>query len=190
MVPNFRVIRQYRADQGHGQALAEFALILPVLAVIFLSILQFVMVFQAQVGLTNAAREVARNASAKAILTSTAAQDASNAYYARMAGAGGVLTRNVTSYDGARLVTTGDPKTRVCYFSYADANGTTSVMASVEIQYRHPLIIPLVGAIIDGFDGAVDGGLRVGTREDIRVSNLLTDVVSGISGPASPVCNA
>ena len=186
----FSLRRGRHTVRSRGQAAAEFALVLPVLALIFLSILQFVMVFQAQVGLTNAAREVARNASVKAILTSTAAQDASNAYYARMTAVGGVLVRNVTSYDGARLVTTGSPRTRVCYFSYADPNGTTSVMASVEIQYGHPLLIPLVGAVIDGFDGAMDGALRVGTREDIRVSNLLTDVVTGVGDSTSPVCNA
>ena len=46
-----------------------------------------------------------------------------------------------------------------------------SVRVIVEARYKHPLFIPLVGLILDGFDGSMDGGLAVTTREQFRVEN-------------------
>ncbi len=61
-------------------------------------------------------------------------------------------------------------------------------MARVRIEYSHPLFIPLISQILDGFDGTTGDGYRLGVSEEIRVSNLgLT--TTDIPGIANPVCN-
>jgi hypothetical protein len=52
----------------------------------------------------------------------------------------------------------------------------------VEVQYAHPLFLPLVSIILDGFDGTGDGALRIGTAEEIRVENATTSGPPSISG--------
>lgn len=186
----------FAADRHHsrGQGLVEFALVLPVLAVIFVAILQFGVLFSAQVGITNAVREAVRNASAIPVATSTDAGTAAQSVYDRLTDPStGLLKRNGSSYSTAALVTTvttGSPRTQVCYYSYTDATGGISIMARVEVQYRHPLFIPLISGILDGFDGVTDQAYRLGTSEEIRVSNGPLTSNGGIGGSGSPTCNS
>ena len=151
-----------------GQALPEFALILPILALI-----QMAFIFGAQIGITNAVREAARLA-AVTTPTTTVAQATTNGtgvYSALTNGTTGYLKRNVFAYATAALVTSGSPITRVCYVSFTDSLGKPAVTVKVEAHYRHPLFIPLVGAVLDGLDGTSDDGLRVGASEEMRVEN-------------------
>jgi Flp pilus assembly protein TadG len=159
---------------ARGQSVAEFAIVLPVLMLILLGILQLGMVFFAQVGLTNAAREAARNAANIPVATGADAATAAATYYARLTDTSdGFLRRNVGGYDPNQLITApASPHTRVCYYSFTDASGAPAVMASVDVEYSHPLFIPLISAILDGFDGTSDDGWRLNAREDIRVGNL------------------
>ena len=176
----------------NGQALVEFALILLPLMVILAAILQFGVLFSAQIGITNAVREADREASAIPVSNSTQASSAAAAVYAHLTSASGLLVTNGSSYYSGALVTgpTGTtPRTSVCYYSYTDATGSTSIMARVEVQYRHPLFIPLIGGILDGFDGVSDNAFRMGTAEEIRVANPPLASAGGIGGSASMVCN-
>ena len=156
-----------------GQALPEFALILPVLAIIFLSIIQLGFIFAAQLGITNAVREAARLA-AVTTPTTTSGQASFNGigvYNALTDATTGFLKRNVFAYSAGNLVVSGSPETQVCYQSFTDAAGKPGVTVKVEAYYRHPLFLPLVGAILDGLDGTPDDGLRVGATEQMRVEN-------------------
>jgi Flp pilus assembly protein TadG len=160
-------------DRSTGQALAEFALLVPVLILILLAIIQLAFIFAAQVGITNSVREAARLAAVTSP-TSTAGQASSNGqgvYDALTNTTNGFLKRNVFSYAAANLVTTGSPDTSVCYQSFTDSAGKSAIEVSVEANYRHPLFIPIVGAIVDGIDGSSDGALRVGATEEMRVEN-------------------
>ena len=47
-------------NNENGQTLVEFALILPILLLLVMGIIQFGIIFSAQIGITNAAREGAR----------------------------------------------------------------------------------------------------------------------------------
>jgi Flp pilus assembly protein TadG len=140
-----------------GQGLAEFALILPILAILLLGILQFAVIFIAQVGLTNAARDIARSASAVPVTTDANARASATSFYNSLTT--GSLPRNVATYSSAALVT---GATRVCYYSFTDASTTTAIMAMVEIQYQHPIFVPLLQTILGG-------SVQIGAREDIRV---------------------
>jgi Flp pilus assembly protein TadG len=168
--------RRGRAVRLRGQALPEFALILPVLALILLSIIQLAFIFAAQIGITNAVREAARLA-AVTTPTTTAAQasgvgsNGSGVYQALTNTTTGFLTRNVFVYSSGNLVTAGSPITEVCYSTFQDTSGKWAVKVKVEAYYRHPLFIPLIGAILDGLDGTSGDGFRVGATEEMRVEN-------------------
>ena len=183
-----RSLARRTRSERHGQSLVEFALVVPILAVLLMSILQIGLLFFAQVGLTNAAREVARNASSIPIATKLDALAAASTYYGRLTNSSsGFLKRNIGFYSPTALVTTGTPQTQVCYYSYTDSTTSTSIMARVRIEYSHPLFIPLISQILDGFDGTPDGGYRLGVSEEIRVSNLNL-AATDIPDISSPVC--
>jgi Flp pilus assembly protein TadG len=157
-----------------GQALPEFALILPVLALIFLSIIQMAFIFGAQIGITNAVREAARLAAVTSPTTTVgeATANGSGVYQALIDPTTGFLKRNVFAYSSGSLVTSGGgPITKVCYESFMDSSSKPAVKVKVEAYYRHPLFIPLVGAILDGIDGTSNDGFRVGATEEMRVEN-------------------
>lgn len=162
---------------------------LPILALFFLSILQFGVLFSTQIGVTNAVREAVRNASAIAVTNDSDATTAATSVYSRLTDSTtGLLKRNGSSYFPGALVITGSPRTQVCYYSFTDATGGTSIMARVEVQYRHPLFVPLISAIVDGFDGTVDQAYRIGVSEEIRVANGPLANAGGIPGSGSPTC--
>jgi Flp pilus assembly protein TadG len=169
-----------------GQALVEFALILVPLLLILAAILQFAFVLGAQVGITNAVREAARNAAA--IETDTPALAATNgsATYAQLTGGTGLLGKNVQAYQPGQLVTSGSPITQVCYSTYLDPAGTTQVKVKVEAYYRHPLFIPIISAILDGSDGSSDNALRIGASEEIRIENPPSTTAPTLS--SNPQC--
>jgi Flp pilus assembly protein TadG len=153
-------------------------LILPVLLLILLSIVQIVFILAAQVGITNAVREAARLAAVTtptttALQATGAGSNGSGVYQAltKIASPGGFLKRNVFAYSAGSLVTSGSPVTEVCYQSFTDSAGKPAVKVKVEAYYRHPLFIPLIGAILDGLDGTSDNAFRVGATEEMRVEN-------------------
>ena len=163
---------------AHGQALAEFAIALPVLAMLFLGILQFAFIFVAQLGLTNAAREAARYASITPTSSSTEATSHADAVVLRLQNT--ILPNNVSAYQPSRL---GSP-TQVCYSVFTDASSVPAVQVKVDVTYNHPLFIPLIGSIIDAIDGTSDGAFSVGATEALRVDNPPLD-----ASPAGfPVC--
>lgn len=175
--------------RDNGQSVAELAIVLPVLMLLLLAILQLGFLLSTQVGLTNAAREVARNASSIPVATIANASTAATTYYGRLTDAtNGFLKRNVGGYDPNRLLTTGAIRTRVCYYSITDASAAPAIMARVEVEYSHLLFIPLIAPFLDGWDGTPDGGLRLGVTEDIRVGNsVLTSTDIGDIG--NQTCN-
>jgi Flp pilus assembly protein TadG len=148
-------------------------LILPVLALLFLSILQIAFILAAQIGITNAVREAARLAATTTpTFTSTQASTNGSGVLSTLTNSStGLLKKNVMAYASGNLVTSGSPKTEVCYSTFSDAAGKFAVKVKVEAYYRHPLFIPIVGAILDNIDGVSDGGFQVGASEEMRVEN-------------------
>jgi len=113
-----------REPEDTGQSVAEFAIVVPVLLLLFLAIVQIGFLLFTQVGLINAAREAARNAANIPVATEAQASTAATTYYGRLTDAStGFLKRNVGGYDASNLVTTGSPQTRVCYYRFTDASG-------------------------------------------------------------------
>ena len=162
-----------RRRSSRGQALPEFALVVPVLALILLAIIQFAFIFASQVGITNAVREGARLAAVTTPTTTVGQATANgNGVYAALTNTtNGFLRRNVFAYGPGNLVESGTPETQVCYESYTDSSGKFAVEVRVEAYYRHPIFLPLVGIILDRMDGVSDNALRVGASEEMRVEN-------------------
>ncbi len=182
----FRRSARYRSvpvptRRSRGQALVEFALVLVPLMLIFLGILQFGFLYGTQIGLTNAAREAARYAAASQ--TATSAQATSHGTQVMSQLTTKILPNNVQSFYSANLVTAGAPHTQVCYASYKDPSGNYSVRVTVEVEYRHPMLMPLIGSIIDGLDGTPNDGLRVGSKVEMPVGNQLLQ-----TNPSIDVC--
>ena len=179
-------------NRSRGQGLVELVLVLPVLAIIFMSILQFGVLFSTQLGITNAVREAVRNASAIPVATLANAGTAAQSVYTRLTDPStGLLERNGSSYSTGALVTAGSPTTQVCYYSYTDATGGNSIMARVQVVYDHPLFIPLISGILDGFDGITNPAnpaFRLVTSEEIRVANgpLSTTNIPSFPGTCKP----
>ncbi len=181
-----RVGRTRSRHLARGQALAEFALILPILALLLLSIIQFAFIFAAQLGVTNAVREAARLAAitTPTVTTTEAGNNGSGVRGALTNSTTGFLTKNVFAYDSAGLVPS---LTTVCYRQATDTAGKTIILVRVDAAYVHRLFIPLLDGLLNGLDGdTTDGGLRVGASEEMRVEN--DEIVGSPLGliPVSP----
>jgi len=174
-----------------GQALVEFALILPVLAVLLLSVIQFAFILAAQVGITNAVREAGRLAATTTPTTTTAAATGNGlgVYDALANPSSGFLKKNVFAYSASGLVTSGPGDTMVCYTTATDASGNLIVVVRVDASYVHPVFVPLLGPILIGIDGnSGDGGLRVGASQEMRVENDQIVLPYGGGLTATPTC--
>jgi Flp pilus assembly protein TadG len=146
-------------------------LVLPILALLLLSIIQFLFILAAQVGVTNGVREAARLAAVNTpTVTAAEANASANAVYLQLVGANGVLARNVFGFAPSNVVT---PGTSVCYTAFVDTTGAPAVKVKVQSRYRHPIFIPLLDRILDGLDGVNDGGLQIGSSEEMTVENAV-----------------
>lgn len=154
-----------------GQALAEFALVAVPLLLLLLGIVQFTYLYNAQVGLTNAVRDVARYGStlvANSNGTASASATLTRAFLQTS------LSKYVTPFSSGQV----GPGTQVCYTPYTDVSGAAAVRVTVTAEYDHPLIVPIIGGIIDGLDGATDGAFTITVRSDLRVDNPLQPIPS------------
>jgi len=145
-----------------GQALPEFALVVPIFLLVLFGIIQLGFLFAGQNGMSNAAREAARYASTLPTPDQTVAGSGScstvgnaKAVYDRLTQVNlpqyvpGFLLGNLTNAGGpacglAAIAGTG---TGVAYCSVTNADTTHTVRVRVVVVYRHPLFIPLVGQI-------------------------------------------
>ncbi len=143
-----------RAERG--QALVEFAILLPLVVVMFFGIIQFGFLFGGQIALVNAVREATRYAS-----TSTANSNPTSQIT-------NAVARGVPGYTGIATVAYS-----YCYYPNPAISGdlTYSTRIHVDVTYGHPLFIPLVGQLVDGIDGTVDNRFTVSVREDMRVES-------------------
>jgi Flp pilus assembly protein TadG len=139
-----------------GQALTEFALLLPLIVVLFFGIIQFGFLFGGQIALVNGAREAARYTSTSPINSNPTAHIQ------------GVLRNAIPAYNGTAAIAYS-----YCYYANPAIAGPTTYSARVRIDvtYGHPLFIPIVGLIIDGLDGANDNKFTAHVAEEMRVES-------------------
>jgi Flp pilus assembly protein TadG len=186
--------------RAEGQALVEFALIFPVLILILAAILQFGLIFSSQIGITNSVREAARFASVQPVVTNTGAASVGKVVLASLeggtptdpaCGSNGSLAGTVHPFFCAGTDTQpglGPTAARVTYCTRQNDPPTDpnySVFVTVSVTYNHPIILPIVGNIIDAIDGgSTPGSFQLSASEQMRVENqpdLTSSQVSTLS---------
>jgi len=149
---------------ANGQALAEFAVAAVPLLLLLLGILQFALIYNAQVGLTNGVRDAARYGSSLVANTDAAAGQAADLTIAFL---GTALAANVVPYDAANV----GVGTQVCFAPGTDTPLPTEIRVRVTAVYGHPLVVPLINLIVDAADGNSDGLYTISSTIELRVDN-------------------
>jgi Flp pilus assembly protein TadG len=162
-----RMPRLRRRDGARGQSLVEFSLVLIPFLTILLGIIQFGLIFNAQVTITNAAREGARTATIylynSGLANKTQNDEARNdAALASVRSSLGILSTSAPQFSttsGSWTLTGSAPNVKytsgdvlVSYFLPADLPQTTDPrrgeQVTVTITYHQDLIIPLIADLL------------------------------------------
>ncbi len=157
------LIRRTPGRSG-GQALTEFALVLTPLLLVMLGIIQLGLIFNAQVTITNAAREGARQATIYVYSTSVGTKTQNdvaraNAALAALENAMGILSTSApqlsttgswTSSGTAPNLTYTNGDVTVSYDvgSATDSDPRTGEQVTVTLVYHQDLLIPLIGGLL------------------------------------------
>jgi TadE-like protein len=176
--------RAHAPAKGRGQALVEFALVLPIAVLILAALVQFAFIFERQIGIQNAVREAARSAAALPTDDSNVLTNAGWAYECLFGQTTDpnppdtcgrhLLQANVEDYDQSQI-----QSISVCYANGpTDPSGNGQILVTASITYRHPLFVPILSAMLDGIDGHTDNALwestsatfHVETQEDTSVA--------------------
>ena len=153
-------------SRDRGQALVEFALVAPIFFLLVFSVIELGILFGGQNGLVSAAREEARYTAPYRVKTDV---DATNVCADSRLGTQltGFLRTSIPGYISADV-----GARRVTYSWHLNADGTTySVQMEIHVSYHFPLHVPLVGGLIDGFDGASDNRFLLDATEQMRIEN-------------------
>lgn len=167
--------------------MVEFALVATPLLMLLFGIIQLGLLFGSQEGLTNATRDEARYAST---VRTTSSTDAATNAVAACTDLKGRLAQYVPAFSSSNLTTTG-ARTRIGYYYFLLPNQPAprySVRVVVEVEYRQLLLLPIVGQLLDGFDGTTDNRLLLGAREEMRVEGVVAQDIPaglGLNAPAS-----
>jgi Flp pilus assembly protein TadG len=153
-----------------GQALAELALVAPLLILLLVAIFQFAFVFQTQMGITNAVREAARRAAA--------VENPDETWVRRQlcADAGctaGLLPDNVQGFTVARLQG-GAANVSFCTYPIIGSSDA-QYRVIVGVTYDHPEFFPLaqIAALAAGkpsggaWNWTVDGSAEMRLEHDL-----------------------
>lgn len=129
-------------NNENGQTLVEFALILPILLLLVMGIIQFGIIFSAQIGITNAAREGARVAAVGYSVSEV--QD--------------TVSHTVGSHISFNLLSTG--------VVYPPAGPTIGQDVTVTVIGEVELIVPIPDVFVPG------GSIGLTAVSTMRVENL------------------
>jgi hypothetical protein len=156
-------LRTGRPGTGSGQALVEFALVIPIFLLILFAILQLGLLFGGQNSLVNAVREAARYAAPYRVVSGGDATSTCPMVGDKLEDA---LRANPLTSD------TVTRKTDVIEYTWElDPNGEYFVQVRVEAHYKFPLYVPLVNQFLDGMDGVQDSNLELSAQEEMRIEN-------------------
>jgi Flp pilus assembly protein TadG len=164
-----------RARSGRrdgGQALTEFALVAPIFFLMLFAVIELALVMGGQNGLVASARELARYSATFRVASDTDATavcnnaaDPDRGFTQQL---DGFMRQHMPGYNAANW-SPGDRT--VTYSWHPNADGTYYVQLEVHVTYHHPLYVPLVGGLLDGFDGAPDGKWELDAIETMRIEN-------------------
>jgi len=176
-----RLGRRARGERaGLGQALVEFALVVPIMILIFAALVQFAFIFERQIGIENAVRDGARRAATYETVDNTDSNINGPFVYNLVFLGGGLLQTNVQGYDGLQA-----HDAKVCYRNQTSANGVTAILVKVSVGYHHPLFLPIISQLLDPLDGQIDNALNIDTSSEFQIQN---DPTIAVSVSPNPTC--
>lgn len=174
------VLRTGRRPAGTGQALAEFALVLVPLLLILLGIIQMGLVFNAQVTITNAAREGARTATIYVYDTGVGGKTQNdtaraNATLVALKSSMGILSTSspqlatggswTSSGSAPNLTyTNGDVTVSYNLGSATDSDARAGQQVTVSLVYHEDLLIPMIANLLPR-----DAGGRLAQRATVTM---------------------
>ena len=172
-----------RRRQSSGQAMAEFALVAPIFFLLAFSVIEIALLMGGQNGLVASARELARYAAPFRVATNADAtavcNNAANPDRGFTQQLNAFMARSIPGYLAANTVA------RTVTYTWAnnpDTPTTYYVQLQIHIEYGFPLHVPLVGNLIDAFDGSSDGKFKLDATETMRIENEgLTSTYSAVS---------
>jgi Flp pilus assembly protein TadG len=155
-------------DDRRGQALAEFALIAPLLFLLLFAVIQIGLAMASQNGLVNGVRDAARRAATYRV------NDESIADATTLAAICGTVETQLASDLSSSIP--GFSSTlfaRTITYEWLQNPDTSQyfVIVHVDASYKNPLYVPLVSFFLDRADGTSDGYLRLDASEQMRVEN-------------------
>jgi hypothetical protein len=162
-----------------GQALAELALVAPVLVLLIMAVVQFAFVLETQMGITNAVREAARRAAADPSPTTSGVQAQLDA----------LLAANIQGYEASRLWTASDgpeygASPAVTFCSYSIAGGPINYRVSIYVAYKNPVFFPLLSYATDLLDRKSNGTWDLAAEASMRIE--AGTAPPDVSGPCPP----
>jgi Flp pilus assembly protein TadG len=172
-------------DRERGQALAELALVTPILVLLIMAVVQFAFVLETQMGLTNAVREAARRAAADPSPTEAGVRAQLDA----------LLAANIQGYDAGRLWTAADgaqyrasPAVTFSCYSILGVESSPGVplnnyRVTIYVAYKNPVFFPLLSYATDLVDRKSNGTWDLTAEASMRIE---TDAAPSESGPCPP----
>ncbi len=164
--------RQTRSLQANarGQALTEFAIVAPIFFLLVFAIIELGILFGGQNGMVASARELARYAAPFRVKT---AADAINVCADTRLGKQltAFMKQSVPGYVATNAVA------RQVIYSWlpnpviTGSPQTYSVQLQIRVSYKFPLHVPLVGGLLDRFDGTTDNKFLLDATERMRIEN-------------------
>lgn len=152
-----KMIRRRRKDGDKGQALAEFALLVPIFLILLFAIVDFGMGFYSWITVTNSAREGARLGAVHPPL-----DVASSPCFGKASLEQCIYDRVLDSADLA------DETTKMTV-TITNAQGQSGESVAVKVDYQYDLITPLAG-LVQFISGDVIGStLNLSSTADMRL---------------------
>jgi Flp pilus assembly protein TadG len=149
--------------RARGQALVEFALVVPVFLLITFAIIQLGLLLGGQNALVNAVRETARYASTYRVSTaSEAASACTQVQDFMLSDAKGLLS--IPGFDPSRVTSEA-----VTYSWIQSPDTTYFVQIRVSVAYSFPLYVPIVASLLD--NAAPHQSAKLAGQEEMRIEN-------------------
>jgi len=156
-----------RRTGARGQALAEFALIAPILFLLIFGVIQVGLIMASQNGLVNGVRDATRKAATYRIneesFNGTSFPTICGNVTTQLTDD---LSTSIPGFDAANLSHT------IAYEWKQDPDSSQwFLVAHIAASYRNVLYVPLVSVLLDFADGLNDDRLRLDASEQMRVEN-------------------
>jgi Flp pilus assembly protein TadG len=172
--------------RDRGQALVEFALVVPFFLLVVFSILQLGLLLGAQNGLVNGVREAARYASTYRVASRSDAIAVCSSDLVRTQ-----LTQVLAGSIGIPGFDRTAPQSDTIVWHWVQEPTAQDYFVQVQVSatYSAPLYVPIASTILDPLDGSIDHRLKLSAQEQMRIENGDLKFSTTPADVTWPACN-